>query len=223
MDLTICRLDTSTNNTCRYYFETFCSTQFREAEGWGFEGVEMKNDMISATFMHNVHSYYYIWNEIFQTKERSYVDVVKEVFFVMDFKRHLLIVKGKQQDMNSLKQGLRKVFWNHFVYDEIMMSPMDYFNLFVSENMLCCIKEVTIDNFEYMKQMVGRYVVKRINEEHSENFLMENWQNIEKMKLSVSFQDSMLDVVVKCGGRIISKSSEDVNHDFMFFLKNKVM
>lgn len=223
MDLTICRLDTSTNNTCRYYFETFRSTQFKEAEGWGFEGVEMKDCMISATFMHKVHSYYYTWNEILQTKERSYVDIVKEIFFVMDFSRHLLIVKGKLQDMNSLKQGLRKVFWNHFVYDEVTMSPMDYFNLFISENMLCSIKEVTIDNFEFMKQMVGRYVVKRINEDCSETFLMENRQNIEKMKLSVSFQDSTLDVVVKSSGRIICKSTEDVNHDFMFFLKNKVM
>lgn len=220
MDLTICKLDVSTNNTCRYYFEIFCSTQFKETEGWGFEGVEFKNKVISATFMHKVHSYYYTWNETLQTKERSYVDIVKEIYFIMDFGRHLLMVRGKQQDMNAVKQGLRKAFWNHFVYDEVTMAPLDYLNVFISEKMLSGIKEVTIDNFEYLKQMVGRYVVKRINEECMEDFLKVNQQNIKNMKLSLSFQDSIFDVVVKSGGRLTCKSTGDVNHDFMFFIKN---
>lgn len=222
LDLTSCRLDVSQNKDWKYYFENLRSISYKEEEGWGFDDVERKKNIISAIYIHKVHSYYYAWDENLQTKDKRFVEVIKEIPFIMDFDKHLLIVEGKIQDMNAVKQGVRKVFWNHFVYDDLVMTPFDFLHLFVSENMLEDILEVTINDFEYQKQMVGKYIVKRIKLDNIEDFLDRNKQSIEKMKFSLYFQGKEMDVVAKMKGRLCCQSKVADLHDFMLFVKDKI-
>lgn len=222
LDLTSCKLDVSQNNDCKYYFEKLCSISYKENEGWGFGNVEKKKNVIFAIYIHKVHSYYYVWDENLQTKDKRFVEVIKEIQFIMDFEKHLLIVEGKVQDMNAVKQGIRKVFWNHFVYDDLVMKPFDFLHLFVSENMLEDILEVTINDFEYQKQMVGRYIIKRIKLDDTKAFLERTKQTIEKIKFSLSFRGKEMEVVAKMKGRLCCQSKVADLHDFMLFMKDKI-
>lgn len=222
LDLTSCKLYVSQNKDSKYYFENLRSVSYKEEEGWGFDDVEKKENVISAIYIHKVHSYYYIWDENLQTKDKRFVEIIKEIRFIIDFDKHLLIVEGKVQDMNAVKQGIRKVFWNHFVYDDLVMNPFDFFHLFVSENMLEDILEVTINDFEYQKQMVGRYIVKRIKLDDTKAFLERTRQTIEKIKFSLSFRGKEMEVVVKMKGRLCCQSKVADLHDFMLFVKDKI-
>ena len=222
LDLTSCKLDVSQNKNCKYYFENLRSISYREKEGWGFDSVEMNENVISAIYIHKVHSYYYIWDEKLQTKDKQFVEVIKEIQFMMDFDKHLLIVEGKVQDMNAVKQGLRKVFWNHFIYDDLEMNPVDFLHLFASEDMLEDILEVTINDFKYQNLMAGKYIVKRIKLDDTEAFLDRNKQCIEKMKFSLSFQEREMEVVAKLKGRLCCQSKMADLHDFILFVKNKI-
>ena len=222
LNLTSCKLDVSQSKTSNYYFENLSSISYKEEEGWGFENVEKKENVISAIYIHKVHSYYYIWDETLQAKDKRFVEVVKEIQFIMDFEKHLLIVVGKNQDMNAIKQGLRKVFWNHFIYDDLTMIPFDFLNLFVSENLLDAILEVTINDFEYKKQMIGKYIVKRIKFDNTGAFLNKAKESIENMKFALSFKGKNLEVVAKTKGRLSCQTKKGDLYDFMLFIKDKI-
>lgn len=222
LELTSCSVRVISDKASRFYFDTLCSSNYKETEGWGFDDVELSKNVLSATFIHKVYSFYYTWNEKLQLKEKQKVSVIKEVRFLMDFDRHLLMVGGKISDMNAIKQGLRKIFWNHFVYDDLQMLPYDYLSLFFSEGLYERILEVTINDFEYKKQMVGKYTVKRISNEKIESFLSENRLRIDKIKLLLSYHDKSMEVVVKGKERISCQSTEDGNYEFMLYLKNNI-
>lgn len=222
LELTSCSVKVNSDKACRFYFETLRLSNYKETEGWGFDEVELSKNVLAAKFIHKVYSFYYTWNEKLQLKEKQKVSVIKEVRFLMDFNRHLMMVEGKISDMNAIKQGLRKIFWNHFVYDDLQMVPYDYLSLFISDGLYERILEVTICDFEYKSQMIGKYIVKRISAGKIESFLSENRQRIDKIKLLLTYHDKNVEVVVKGKERVSCQSSEDGNYEFMLYLKNKI-
>lgn len=220
----ICRFYVSKNleNNPFYYFDTISNAIYDENKGWGFEDVTIDCESINATFLKKSPTYFYTWNDQTNSKEKISIMYMREIKLKMDFKHHILLVNGNNADMNSLKYGLRNLFWNTFIYDELTEKPIDLLKAFVKENIVEVIKEVSIENFEYLSILSGKLIAKNVDFKNAINYLLENGSNIERLVLQIIFNDNTIICTIKDNGRFSLQGNEDAKMDFIHYMVSKI-
>lgn len=220
--IVINRLKANSKKETAYYASEMMSHPYSEEDGWGFSDVLRVGDSINATLQKRISAYYSVWNEEQQQIERQNFQIVTEVRFEMDFQHGLLIAEGTNTQLNRIKQVFRQIFWNEFVYDEILLMPMDYIKILSSSRMLSSIGEITIRDFQYEGCLIGRYTAKPTSQHDILAKVGENAKNIirSKLKVNVNGEESILTVSNR--NVIVLDFSEDAKETFVNYLKANI-
>lgn len=207
----------SSNNIALYVNELFEHPYFDE-QGWGYRDVIYKDSIVSAMLQKKVPTYYNIWNEEIKQIERKIIQIIKEVQFEIDFNNEIIIVEGTNTQLNLIKQSLRQLFWNEFVYEQINMSPVDYIQLFSDLGILTSIDEISINDFRYNSCMIGRYIAKPLDQIGIMDKLIENAVNIIQVRMKIWMTEEECPLSISRNSMIV-ESSEVAKDEFLNLVK----
>ena len=220
--IVINRLKANSKKETAYYASEMMSHPYSEEEGWGFSDVSRVDDSINATLQKRISASYSVWNEELQQIERQIFQIVTEVRFEMDFQHGLVISEGTNTQLNRIKQAFRQIFWNEFVYEEILLMPMDYIKILTGSRMLSSIGEITIRDFQYEGCLIGRYTAKPTSQHDILAKVGENAKNIIRAKLKVNVNGEESILTVSNRNVIVLDFSEDAKESFVNYLKANI-
>ena len=216
------RLRANSKKETSYYALEMMKHPFSEEEGWGYTDILRVGDTISATLQKRISSSYHVWNEELQQVEKQNFQVVTEIRFEIDFQCGLLIAEGTNAQLNRVKQSFHQIFWNEFVYEDILLMPIDYIKIFSDSRILSSIMEITINDFMYEGCLIGRYTAKPTSQHDILKKINKNAKNVirAKLKLYVNMEESFLTVTGK--NVLTLECINDYRDVFVNYLKTKI-
>lgn len=218
--IVINRLKVNTNKEVSAYASEMMQHPYSEDEGWGYSDVQRVDKTVYAILQKRVATYYSVWNEVIQKVERQCFQIVTETPFEIDFQQGLLIAEGTNTQLNRVKQSFRQVFWNEFVYEDLMFLPFDYIRILKESNMLASVDEMTIKDFQYEGCLLGRYTAKLTSQYDFLSKICDHAKNIIRVKLEVNVNDEKANLTVNNRSMLVLDSSEDAKNLFMCYLKS---
>lgn len=216
------KLKILTKKDAAHYASEMMSHPYSEEDGWGYSDVQRVEDRVYAILQKQVSNYYHVWNEEVQQVEKQCFQIVVEVPFEIDFQSGLLIAEGTNVQLNRVKQSFRQIFWNEFVYEEILLMPIDYIRIFEESRILISVDELTINDFLYDEKMIGRYTAKLTSQQDILSKIEEHAKNIIRTKLKVNLNDESAYLTVNNKNIIVLDSTYDSKETLISYLKSNI-
>lgn len=195
------------------------SHPYSDEEGWGYNDVVRKDDIVYATLQKRTPVYYSVWNEESQQLERQLIQVMREIVFEMDFSRGFLVAEGTNTQLNIIKQCFRQSFWGELVYETLDFIPYDYISLLSKDGILTSVKEITINDFRYEGILLGRYIARMTNPSNVDDKLSEYAKNIIRARLVFSINGEHCELTVNNRNVLSVASSDSAKSSLIDYLK----
>lgn len=195
------------------------SHPYSDEEGWGFNDVVRKDDIVYATLQKRTPVYYSVWNEELQQLERQLIQVMREIAFEMDFGRGFLVAEGTNTQLNLIKQCFRQSFWGELVYEAMDFVPYDYISLFSNDGILSSVKEITINDFHYEGILLGRYIARMTSPINIDEKLSEYAKNIIRARIEFSMNGEHCELTVNNRNVLSVVCSDSAKTSLIDYLK----
>lgn len=212
------RFKCNSSVTSYMLFEEMLKIAYSTESGFGFSEVNLVRNTISAKILKDVSASYRIWNaDTFSMEKVSYMRI-KEILFSIDFSNNYIMVEGGVSCMNTVKQALRNIYWNTFVYTPLQITPLDYINAFHDDKILNNIEELTIDNYKSSEHFLGRFIAKIITPEFDISILDSYRDMITKVKLNLIVDNQDAIIIVGKSNSISLKCSDSVKEKLLEYI-----
>lgn len=217
-NITLNKFTCDTSLTTLVLFKELLKHEYSTNVGWGFSSVNLLDNMIYAKLLKDVTAYYRVWNSDTHNMERISYKMIKEVSFYIDFANCFICVEGGNSCMNSLKQTLRTLFWNKFVYSPLSITPYDYIVVLQDKKILERVDEITIDDYKSCSSFLGKYTAKIVDSDLDISILSPLKTMISKAKMMLTIDDDIATLAVSrsctismaCSDNIKSKVFEQI-------------
>lgn len=218
-NITVNRLQVTSKRDVESFALELLAHSYSEEEGWGYNDVVRKDNVIYAVLQKRTPVYYSVWNEEQQQLERQLIQVIREVPFELDFAKGFLVAEGTNTQLNLVKQCFRQSFWGELVYDSLDFIPYDYVSLFSKDGILSSIKEITINDFQYEGILLGRYIARMTSPVNIEEKLAEHSKNIIRARMSFIMGGEQCELSVNNHNVMSVLCSESSKAEFVDYLK----
>lgn len=218
-NIVINRLQVASKRSVESFATEILSHSYTDDEGWGYNDVVRKDNVIYATLQKRIPVYYSVWNEDQQQLERQLIHVVREIPFEIDFAKGFLVAEGTNTQLNILKQCFRQSFWGEMVYESLDFIPYDYVSMFSKDGILSSIKEITINDFQYEGILLGRYIARMTSPVNIEEKLSEHSKNIIRAKIVFIMEGEQCELSVNNHNVMSVICSDSAKSVFIDYLK----
>lgn len=186
--------------------------------GWGFSEVSLLGESISAKLLKEVSASYRVWNADTNSMDKVSYNRIKEIPLLIDFTNNFIIVEGGVTCMNIIKQVLRTIYWNSFVYFSPNITPCDYIAAFHDDKYLESIIELTLDNYKSNNYFLGKYIAKVTVPDFDITLLNEYRDLIGKVKLSLLFENEDVILTVSKTNSMVLSCSDNIKYRFLEYI-----
>lgn len=209
--------------SCIDLFKRIIEKEYSDSSGWGFSNVSLSDSLIMGTLLKSEIKYYQVWNPETSILEKKSYTQIKEINFRIDLTHNSFIVEGGVKDMNAVKQALRQIAYNEFIYSTIENTLYGLLSKFSVDEILASIEEIVLTDYRTDKLFVGNYNAKLIDPFVKIDSLANYEKLIGRFKAALYLSGENVVITAKSNSNFIIIGSENDKLEFMDYLTDKLL
>ncbi len=199
-------------------YDTINTHFYKEEEGYGYVDTYQDDDEISATLIKRSNTqikYYNIEDKVFEKKT---IFIYTEISFKIDLAKNILITFGTSQQQSVVKSALKDTFNELFTIELYNLSPYTFLQQLQERNYKYEISELTIQDFKYNKDIVGKYQALIFNQRTASTIIEKYTSNISRVTVTLWTSNTTFNVTILLNGTISITGEETEFEQNSYFL-----
>lgn len=158
---------------------------YTEDEGIGLIGFRSDDDVIELRVLVRIPTYLDDYDQDAQSVQKKIVYLYEIVVVCLDIKKNLIYSNAPAAKFNRVKNYIKKYIGIAIAFQNIQFTPVELLKWFDAEELHPSIVCMTIKNFKYNEDAIGRYSFKVFSQTVGENLLLQYGPEVRNLVLKV--------------------------------------
>lgn len=218
--VTLNHLDSISPESLQKLYQILLQTRYTDDEGYGFRGVKLSKDYLSATLVKRVTTFIQQYDEVKQQLVDREINLYSEVEFDIDQQLQLLEIFGPVKQAPKVRVALHSILDSSVRVLCVDLAPFKVIPILIDNAASIAVDNLSVNNFRHREGMVGQYTVKLSDTEIAVDVMQKYEYDVVRATLSVSVPQ-IDDFVVQLArnGYLSIKCEEDQFRAAFLYLK----
>lgn len=177
-------------------FDELRSHPYTDDEGIGLIGFRADDDVIELRVLIRMPTYLEDYDQESQSVQKKIVYLYEIVVVCLDITKNLIYSNAPAAKFNRVKNFIKKYLRNAIVFQNIQFTPVEILKWLDAEVLHPSIVSMTIKNFKYNEDAIGRYTFKVFSQTVGEDLLLQYGPEVRNLVLNVE-PDHMSSFIVQ--------------------------
>ena len=146
----------ATENAATVVYEKLMAAPYSDETGFGFENVEIEENILSATLIKRSATYIHEYDSITKEMLKKQITLFSDIKFQIDFEFDILCVFGQALYLNQLKSAMRNTFEFSFSANQTDLSPYKIYLALSEKKVAFEFQSIAIERFVFQEGISGK-------------------------------------------------------------------
>ena len=200
--------------------QALVKTPYTDERGFGFENLEVQEDIISAVLIKRNATYIYEYDPVTKEMVKRQIMLFSEIPFEIDLAYHVLSVFGQAVYLTQLRSAFRNSF--EFLYElgHTNLSPYHIYTTLLEKGISVTFQSISIENFVYEQGISGKLIGNVIDDAVATELVKTYKTDVNKALLKINIdEEHSFGLQVANNGAVKFHSSADTFAEHFDFFK----